>query len=62
MEKLKRYDVVMKPTLIELIKVVNEAVEVGYYPKGGILYIDSRYIQTIFLREKEESVEPSKEG
>lgn len=59
---MKRYDVVIKPTLKELIEVVNDAVEVGYYPKGGILYIDGQYIQTIFLREKEEVVKPSKEG
>lgn len=57
---MKRYDVVIKPTLVELIKVVNDAVEVGYYPKGGILHIDGQYIQTIFLREKQEVVEPSK--
>jgi len=59
---MKRYDIVIKPTLKELIEVVNDAVEVGYYPKGGILHIDGQYIQTIFLREKEEVVEPSKEG
>lgn len=55
MEKMKRYDVVMRSNLVDLINVVNEAVEVGYYPKGGILYIEGQYIQTIFLREKEES-------
>jgi len=59
---MKRYDVVIKPTLKELIQVVNDAVEVGYYPKGGILHIDGQYIQTIFLREKEDAVKPSKEG
>lgn len=59
---MKRYDIVIKPTLKELIEVVNDAVEVGYYPKGGILHIDGQYIQTIFLREKEEVVKPSKEG
>lgn len=59
---MKRYDVVIKPTLKELIQVVNDAVEVGYYPKGGILHIDGQYIQTIFLREKEDVVKPSKEG
>lgn len=59
---MKRYDIVIKSTLAELVKVVNEAVEVGYYPKGGILHIDGQYIQTIFLREKEDGIEPSKEG
>jgi hypothetical protein len=59
---MKRYDVVIKPTLVELIKVVNDAVEVGYYPKGGILHIDGQYIQTIFLREKEDGEKPTKGG
>ncbi len=59
---MKRYDVVIEPTLVELIKVVNDAVEVGYYPKGGILHINGTFIQTIFLRDKEEVEKPNKEG
>ena len=48
---MKKYDIVIKHTLAELIETVNIAVEHGYYPKGGILHIEGQFIQTIFLRD-----------
>ena len=56
MSNLKRYDLVIKSDLAELIKTVNEAVELGYYPKGGVQVIQQigvpTYVQTIYLREE----------
>lgn len=48
---MKRYDVVIKDNLIDLITTVNEAIDIGYYPKGGIIHIDGKFIQTIYLRD-----------
>ena len=52
---LKKYDLVIKQDLLELIETVNQAVEVGYYPKGGMQVIHQHgtpmYIQTIYLRD-----------
>lgn len=48
---MKKYDVVIKHTLQELIDTVNEALTHGYYPKGGLLYIDGQFIQAIYLRD-----------
>jgi hypothetical protein len=53
---MKKYDVVIKPTLPELIELVNEAIEHGYYPKGGILHVNGAFIQTIYLRDDEKFV------
>lgn len=57
MSNLKKYDLVIKSELSELIETVNQAVEVGYYPKGGMQVIQQgqvpMYIQTIYLREKD---------
>lgn len=50
---MKKYDVVIKPNLVELIETVNIAIEHGYYPKGGIIHLDGQFIQTIFLRTPE---------
>ncbi len=52
--KMKKYDVVIESTLEELIRVVNIAVEHGYYPKGGILHLEGKFIQTIFKRDPNE--------
>jgi len=54
---MKRYNMVIENSLEELIKVVNEAIEHGYYPKGGLVHIDGKFIQTIFLREPEVKTE-----
>lgn len=48
---MNRYDVVIKDNLIDLITTVNEAILHGYYPKGGIIHIEGKFIQTIYLRE-----------
>lgn len=57
MSNLKKYDLVIKADLIELIGLVNEAVEMGYYPKGGMQVIQQHgtpmYVQTIYLREED---------
>lgn len=49
---MKKYDLVIAITLLELITIVNEAVEMGYYPKGGMQQVDGKFIQTIFLRDE----------
>lgn len=48
---MKKYDLVICDSLKELIETVNVAIEHGYYPKGGMLYIEGKFIQTIYLRE-----------
>ena len=57
MRNLKKYDLVIKSELSELIETVNKAVEVGYYPKGGMQVIQQgqvpMYIQTIYLRDED---------
>ena len=57
MSNLKKYDLVISSELSALIETVNQAVEVGYYPKGGMQVIQQgqvpMYIQTIYLREKD---------
>jgi len=57
MSNLKKYDLVIKSELSELIETVNQSVEVGYYPKGGMQVIQQgqvpTYVQTIYLREKD---------
>ena len=46
-----KYNLVICDSLKELIIVVNQAIEQGYYPKGGMLYIEGKFIQTIYLRD-----------
>ena len=57
MSNLKKYDLVIKSDLTELIGLVNQAVEMGYYPKGGMQVIQQgqipMYVQTIYLREED---------
>lgn len=57
MSNLKKYDLVIKADLTELIETVNQAVEMGYYPKGGMQVIQQgqvpTYVQTIYLREED---------
>ncbi len=57
MSSLKKYDLVIKSELTELITTVNQAVEMGYYPKGGMQVIQQgqvpTYVQTIYLREED---------
>jgi hypothetical protein len=57
MSNLKKYDLVISSELSALIETVNQAVEVGYYPKGGMQVIQQgqvpMYIQTIYLREED---------
>lgn len=48
---MKKYDVVIKDDLNELIETVNEAIAHGYYPKGGILQVKDKLVQTIYLRD-----------
>ncbi len=48
---MKKYDVVISENLAELITIVNEAILLGYYPKGGILFVENKFIQTIYLRD-----------
>lgn len=48
---MKKYDIVINSDLKTLITIVNEAMEQGYYPKGGILYVNDVYIQTICIRD-----------
>jgi len=59
---MKKYDLVIKETLEELIETVNQAVKIGYYPKGGMQVISRRnveiYVQTIYLREVEDNAHP----
>lgn len=50
---MKKYDLVIERTLEELVKVTNEAIDHGYYPKGGMTEYGGKFIQTIYLREKE---------
>lgn len=52
---MKKYDLVISLTLEDLIRVVNEAVAVGYYPKGGMQLVEGKYVQTIYLRDEEKS-------
>ncbi len=40
---MKKYDVVIKPNLVQLIQTVNEAIEHGYTPLGGILYFEENF-------------------
>ncbi len=48
---MKKYDIVIRDNLKDLIETTNEAIEKGYEPKGGILHVDGFYIQAIFLRD-----------
>ena len=51
---MKKYDLVICLSLEELIQVVNQAIEVGYYPKGGMQLVEGNYVQTIYLRDEEQ--------
>ena len=57
MSNLKKYDLVISSELSALIETVNQAVEMGYYPKGGMQVIQQgqvpTYVQTIYLREED---------
>ncbi len=55
----KKYDLVISPSLPGLIETVNEAISVGYYPKGGMLAVEGKYVQTIYLRDKEPEAAPA---
>ena len=46
---MKKYDLVIQLELADLIQVVNEAIEHGYIPIGGIIYNDGKFIQAIML-------------
>jgi len=48
---MKKYDIVIKDNLADLIATVNEACEHGYYPKGGIIHVGDKFIQTIYRRD-----------
>lgn len=48
---MNKYDLVIADTLEELIATVNVAIEHGYYPKGGMLHVNGKFIQTIYLRD-----------
>lgn len=48
---MKKYDLVITDTLESLIETVNVAIMHGYYPKGGMLYVNGKFIQTIYLRD-----------
>ena len=50
---MKKYDLVISLSLEELIQVVNEAIKVGYYPKGGMQLVEGKYVQTIYLRDED---------
>ena len=54
---MKKYDLVIKTDLAELIETVNEAIAHGYYPKGGMTIYEGKFIQTIYLRDSEVSEE-----
>lgn len=45
---LKQYDLVIEDTLENLISVTNQAVSLGYVPKGGMLFIENKYLQPIY--------------
>ena len=47
---MKNYDVVIEYELHDLIKGVNSAIVVGYIPLGGIIQIEGRLIQAIYLK------------
>ncbi len=49
---MKKYELVIENTLEDLIRVVNEAIEHGYYPKGGMQQVEGKFIQTIYLRDQ----------
>ena len=53
--KMKKYDLVIKTDLAELIETVNEAIAHGYYPKGCMTIYEGKFIQTIYLRDSEVS-------
>jgi len=48
---MKKYDLVISDSLEELIETVNEAIEAGYYPKGGMQIVEGKFVQTIYLRD-----------
>lgn len=50
--KLKPYDLVIAHDLATLIATVNEAINLGYIPLGGFLYVEGQFIQAILLKEK----------
>ena len=47
---MKKYDLVIESTLLLLIETVNVAIEQGYTPIGGILQIEGKLIQAIYLK------------
>lgn len=42
------YAIVVEATLEELVNVVNQAVESGYIPLGGISVVKNSYAQAIY--------------
>lgn len=42
------YAIVVEATLEELVNVVNQAVDSGYIPLGGISIINNNYAQAIY--------------
>ena len=47
---MKIYDIVLKDNLQDLIYTVNEALSIGYKPIGGILFVNGKFIQAIYLQ------------
>lgn len=42
-----KYNLVVCLDLKDIIDVVNEAIKEGYFPVGGLIYAEGKYIQTI---------------
>lgn len=49
---MKKYDLVIAHNPETLIKTTNEAIEVGYVPRGGAINVDGTWFQSIYLRPK----------
>ncbi len=52
MPDLKKYDLVIASTPARLIADTNEAISVGYVPRGGAINVDGTWFQSIYLRPK----------
>ena len=47
---MKKYDLVITNNPADLIKITNEAIELGYVPRGGVIEVQGTYMQSIYLR------------
>ena len=56
---MKKYNLVIESTPQALIETVNVALSHGYYPKGGVILIEGKLIQAIYLRDKESELKES---